>query len=66
MTGIAASMCGAKQRHDSRRKARAHVQHLVRAGQPRAALAVYLCWFCDCWHVGHNPAGKRVRSGDAT
>lgn len=46
--------CGAKQRHDTKAAAEAHVWSLVKAGTRRSRMQVYRCRHCGAWHVGHK------------
>jgi hypothetical protein len=45
--------------HGTKKSARAALHKLVAAGQDRRALAVYRCFQCGRWHVGHIPDRRR-------
>lgn len=46
--------CAGKQKHKSQGAAEAHLRALAQLDGAR--MKVYLCGFCNKWHVGH--AGK--------
>lgn len=49
--------CEGKQRHDTREQANAHKNNLIRKGN--VLLEVYLCPWCNKYHVGHRPRGRK-------
>lgn len=50
--------CWGKQPHESKDKARAHMTSLLQRGN-NSLLEVYLCHWCDKWHVGHRSKGRK-------
>lgn len=49
--------CEGKQGHDTREQAKFHMQNLIRKGN--VLLEVYRCPWCDKYHVGHRPKGRK-------
>lgn len=54
MTQSKARVCGDKHRHETKESALEQYWSLVRSGTHPAAMRVYRCKFCQCWHVGHR------------
>jgi hypothetical protein len=46
--------CSRKQAHATETEAIAHCKALER-DQGDFGVTAYLCRWCSCWHVGHNP-----------
>lgn len=51
--------CEGKQRHDSYKQGKKHLQSLVLSNKAYGLLNVYHCKFCKGWHVGR--VDKRTR-----
>lgn len=51
------STCDGKRRHRNRNAAFKHLRNLVAGGSDRLTLSIYLCPYCNWWHVGHVAKG---------
>lgn len=49
--------CHEKTGHETRDQAKAHMNNIIAKGG--SLLNVYWCWWCEKYHVGHRPKGKK-------
>lgn len=49
--------CEGKFPHETKDQAKAHMANLIRKGN--VLLEVYRCMWCEKYHVGHRPRGRK-------
>lgn len=49
--------CGGKKAHDTKKEAHEHKEAMIRKGEK--SIQVYWCMWCEKYHVGHRPRGRK-------
>lgn len=51
--------CTTKVRYETKAQAKKHLKELRRQG--RRSLVMYQCWYCEKFHLGHQPGEQTYR-----